>query len=169
MRGRIHLQLRDRDGALVAERRATNSVMRGGAELVANLFTGDGVPINRMGVGTSDTPETDAFTTEALTNPPEPDASRLEGATEIALAPEEFTVSVDETHRLVKVRCHATLPESAAVGTLREAGLLARPDGEGDAVLYNRVTFSPISKNDDHELTMFWEVSFPYGDLQWMT
>jgi hypothetical protein len=168
MRGRIHLQLRDRDGSVVAERHATNSVMRAGAELVANLFKGEGVPINRMGVGASDTPETDTFATTTLTNPPEPDASRLGGTTEVTLSPDEFSVSVDETHRLVKVRCHATLPESAAVGTLREAGLLARPE-EGDPVLYNRVTFAPITKNDDHELTMFWEVSFPYGDLQWMT
>lgn len=167
MRGEIHLQLRDSSGGVVAERHARNSVMRGGAELVAKLFKGDGLAINRMGVGTSDTPEGDGFSTTALTNPPEPDATRLGGVTEVALAPEEFAVSVDETHRLVKVRCHATLPEAAAVGTIREAGLLARPE-EGDPVLYNRVTFSPITKNDDHELTMFWEVSFPYGDLQWM-
>ena len=167
MRGRVHLQLRAPDGEVVAERRATNSVMRGGAELVAQLFKGEGVPINRMGVGTSDTPESDAFATPQLTNPPEPDAARLEGATEVTLEPDEFAVSVDETHRLVKVRVHATLPESAAVGTLREAGLLARPE-QGAAILYNRVTFAPIAKTDDHELTMFWEVSFPYGDLQWM-
>jgi hypothetical protein len=27
------------------------------------------------------------------------------------------------------------------------------------------VVFPTISKGDDHELTLFWEVSFPYGDL----
>ena len=26
----------------------------------------------------------------------------------------------------------------------------------------------PILKGDDHELTMFWEITFPYGDLQWL-
>ena len=41
--------------------------------------------------------------------------------------------------------------------------------GDGDAVLYNRVVFAPVDKGDDHELTLFWEVEFPYGDLQWLT
>ena len=49
---------------------------------------------------------------------------------------------------------------------MREAGLLSR-DGDA-AILYNRVTFAPITKGNDHELTLFWEVSFPYGDLQWL-
>jgi hypothetical protein len=35
-------------------------------------------------------------------------------------------------------------------------------------ILYNRVTFAPIQKGDDHELTLFWEITFPYGDLQWL-
>jgi hypothetical protein len=35
-------------------------------------------------------------------------------------------------------------------------------------VLYNRVTFAPVQKADDHDLTLFWEVSFPYGDLHWL-
>ena len=30
------------------------------------------------------------------------------------------------------------------------------------------MTFSPIEKTGDHELTLFWEVGFPYGDLQWL-
>jgi hypothetical protein len=49
---------------------------------------------------------------------------------------------------------------------VRAAGLIAR-SGE-TAVLYNRVTFAPLEKKNDHELTMFWEVTFPYGDLQWV-
>jgi hypothetical protein len=36
-------------------------------------------------------------------------------------------------------------------------------------VLYNRVVFPPLDKRDDHELTLFWEVEFPFGDLQWLT
>jgi hypothetical protein len=47
---------------------------------------------------------------------------------------------------------------------VREAGLISRNGGA--AVLYNRVTFAPISKGNDHELTLFWEINFPYGDLQ---
>jgi len=66
----------------------------------------------------------------------------------------------------VRVRVRGTVPAAAAVGTIREAALVSR---SGDnATLYNRVTFSPIQKTDDHELTLFWEVGFPYGDLQWL-
>ena len=36
-------------------------------------------------------------------------------------------------------------------------------------MLYNRVTFAPVTKGDDHELTLFWEVEFPFGDLQWLS
>ena len=85
--------------------------------------------------------------------------------TEAELAAEAFDEpEVDEINRVVRVRVRGTLPDAAAVGTVREAGLLARsaPDS---AVLYNRVTFAPIDKRDDHELTLFWEITFPYGDL----
>jgi hypothetical protein len=166
--GRLHLELRTKDGATVAVRRGTNSVMKGGAALLADLFRGGGMPINRMGVGVSDAPETDAFGTSTLTNPTDPnDATRLKGDTEVAIPSDAFIVKADETHRLVQVHVHATLPEDAAVGSVREAGLLARKDDE-TATLYNRVVFAPITKGDDHELTLFWEISFPYGDLQWM-
>lgn len=67
--------------------------------------------------------------------------------------------------RLVTVKIRGTMPNASAVGTIREAGLLSK--GEGGTVLYNRVTFAPLTKGNDHELTLFWDVSFPYGDLQW--
>ena len=64
------------------------------------------------------------------------------------------------------MRVRGTVPAAAAVGTIREAALLAR---DGDSVrLYNRVIFAPIEKAADHELTLFWEIAFPYGDLQWL-
>jgi hypothetical protein len=166
MRARLHLELTTRDGHLVTFRDGYNSVMRAGAELVARLFAGQGQAITHMGVGISDTPETDAFATTGLSNDV---AGRtpLTGGTEAAIPPEAFSIDPpDEGKRLVRVRVRATLPTTAAVGVVREAGLLSR---SGDAaVLYNRVTFSPITKGNDHELTMFWEVSFPYGDLQWL-
>jgi hypothetical protein len=159
MRGRIRLELTDREGATLSVREAGNAVMRAGAELVAALFAGTGSAITHMGVGTSDAPETDAFATETL----QPDG--LAGDTEAAIPAEAFLPPItDETRRVVRVRVRATLPPGAAVGTVREAGLLSRENGT--SVLYNRVTFAPIDKGDDHELTMFWEVTFPYGDLQ---
>jgi hypothetical protein len=159
MRATLHLTLRDRDGRLVAVRDERNSVMRTGARLVADLFQGQGVAINRMGVGTDDTPESSDFTTEQLT------VTGLTGPTDVEIPATAFRTEIDQPHRLVKVRVHATLPESSAVGTVREAGLLAVSQDE--TVLYNRVTFAPVTKAD-HELTLFWEVAFPYGDLQWL-
>jgi hypothetical protein len=164
MRAHLRIELKTTDGAVVAVRQAHNSVMRAGAELIANLFAGKGTAISHMGVGTSDAPETDAYATTALANDP---GAPLAGSTEVLIPAEAFfPAEIDTVKHIVRVRVRASLPAAAAVGTVREAGLLAR---NGDqAVLYNRVTFAPITKGDDHELTLFWEVSFPYGDLQWL-
>jgi len=168
MRARLQLEVRDRDGNAVATRRATNSVMRQGAALVADLFRGAGNPITHMGVGTSDAPS-DTFDVPQLTNEAGGGQPALQGATEVAIPAEAFGApQLDAARRVVHVRFRATLPDSAAVGTVREAGLLSRADGD-DGVLYNRVTFAPVEKADDHELTLFWEVSFPYGDLHWLS
>ena len=164
MRASVRIELTNQAGEVIAERYAENAVMRAGAQLIADLFAGRGVPITHMGVGTSDAPETEAYATLTLTNDP---GEMLQGGTEAPIPPEAFfPAEVEESRRLVRLRVRGTLPSAAAVGTVREAGLLAR---QGDtAVLYNRVTFTPILKGEDHELTMFWEVTFPYGDLQWI-
>jgi hypothetical protein len=172
MKGQLFMQLRAPDGTLLAERRAHNAVMQSGGNLIARLFAGQlSAGITHMGVGTSDTPETDRYATSALSNPDGPAA--LSGGVEAAVAPEQISVlPPDETTRTVKVRIRATLPAGAGVGIIREAGLLSRapanpPDGAAPPpVLYNRVVFAPLTKGDDHELTLFWEVTFPYGDLQ---
>lgn len=164
MRAHMTLELRRCDGTVLTTRRGHNSVMRGGAQLLGALFAGaDGaLPINRMGVGVSSAPEPAGFDTPALT------PGDLTGDTEVALAADAFTQAPpDAGNRVVRVRLRGTLPESAAVGTISEAGLLARSDDD-QAVLYNRITFAPVRKGDDHELTLFWEVTFPYGDLHWL-
>ena len=164
MRGHLRVELRSRTGELLDEREADNAVMQAGAGLIADLFAGRGVAITHMGVGTSDAPESDDFNTAALTVGTSGGQPELTGATEAPIPPEAFLPpAVDTTHRVVRVRIRATLPPEAAVGTVREAGLLARSDA--GATLYNRITFAPLPKGADHELTLFWEISFPYGDL----
>jgi hypothetical protein len=160
MRGRVFIEVRSQSGEVLDTRSACNAVMRTGAEILADLFTGKGVPITHMGVGVSDAPESETFTTGALTNS---GAGALTGATEVAIAPDAFTIVADATKRLVQVRLRATLPVDAAVGDLREAGLIAR--NSSGARLYNRVVFPTLPKRGEHELSLFWEVSFPYGDL----
>lgn len=166
MRGRLHLQLLDGAGNTLAERRGSNAVMRTGGDLMAKLFAGQGVAISHMGVGTDDTPESGDFSTVALKNESVGDLPALSGLTEVAIAPEAFNFTTDLEQRVVRVRVRASLPAAAAVGTVREAGLIARSDDS--TTLYNRITFAPLTKGNDHELTLFWEVSFPYGDLSFM-
>lgn len=156
MRAQLRIELRGSKGELLDVRQARNSVLQSGAGLLARLFARQGAGITHMAVGASDAPETEAFSTTALA-----------GATEVAIAPDAFQIDPpDPVKRVVRVRVRGTVPAAAAVGTLREAALLAR---DGDNVqLYNRVIFAPIEKAGDHELTLFWEVGFPYGDLQWL-
>jgi hypothetical protein len=146
--------MRRRDGALLAERVATNAVLQSGAALLARLFARQGGGITHMAVGASDEPESEAFATAALAE-----------ATEVAIPADAFQIDPpDPVKRVVRVRLRATVPAPEAVGSIREAALVAR---DGDTVtLYNRVVFAPLDKGDDHELTLFWEVAFPYGDLQ---
>jgi hypothetical protein len=166
MRAQLRVELADRSGRIIACREAHNAVMREGARLIARLFTGDTVPITHMVVGTSDEPESDTYNTLVLANPADsPDA--LVGGVSAPIPKELMLTSIDEARRLVIVRVRGTMPESAAVGRIREAGLMARTD-DGD-ILYNRVTFAPIDKGNDHELSLFWEVTFPYGDLNWLS
>jgi hypothetical protein len=167
MRATIRLELTTADGTVVEAREAKNSVMRAGAELIANLFAGKATAgITHMAVGTSSDEESDSFNTGALTNDDQEGTPPLSGAIETAIGTSDFTLEADTTKKVIRVRVRATLPNSAAVGTMREAGLMAK--GGTTPVLYNRVTFAPIDKKNDHELTMFWEVTFPYGDLNWM-
>ena len=168
------MQLRAADGRLLAERRGHNAVLQSGGTLVASIFAGQlAGGITHMGVGTSDAPESDRYATTALANPD--GAGALSGGTEVAITPDQIAVQPpDETTRTVKVRIRGTLPATAAVGTIREAGLISRaaapgapPDAPPPApVLYNRVVFAPLTKGSDHDLTLFWDVTFPYGDLQ---
>jgi hypothetical protein len=157
MRAQLRIELRRTDGELVAIRQAGNSVLRSGADLLAQLFSGrGGQGITHMAVGASDAPETEAFSTEAL-----------EDGTEVPISAGDFQVDPpDPVKRVVRVRVRGTVPAAAAVGTIREAALVARSDD--GATLYNRVVFAPMEKAADHELTLFWEVGFPYGDLQWL-
>ena len=113
----------------------------------------------------SDATDEQTYAIDALGNEAVGDIPALEGDTTTAIAPEAIEIEADETRRVIKVTLRATLPAPAAVGTMREAGLLSA--SEAGNVLYNRIVFDPVTKGDDHELTMFWEVSVPYGDLQW--
>jgi len=165
MRARLRMELRDRDGTLLQTRAAHNTVLRTGGQLIADLFSGGGGPITHMAVGTSDADPT-SVSVAALGNDDGTGQPGITGDALAAIPPEAFTVAVDELRSRVLVKVRATLPDAAGVGLLREAGLVSRQDGSD--VLYNRVVFPAIEKGNDHDLTLFWEIEFPFGDLQWL-
>jgi hypothetical protein len=160
----LRVELRAVSGQLRETRMAHNAVLQSGARLMADLFAGRGTAITHMMVGTSDAPESETFSTPALVNDP---SAPLVGALDAPIAPEAFSApELDTDRRLVRIRVRGTLPADAAVGIIREAALISRV---GDTTtLYNRVIMAPITKGNDHELTLFWEITFPYGDLQWL-
>lgn len=165
MHGVLTLELRScSDGQVLLTRHKSNAVMQAGGMLVARLFAGQGKAITHMGVGTSNADDPD-FTTAALSNVEIAGQPALTGDTTAPLATDAFTEIADPTKRVVTVRVRGTLPAAAAVGTIRESGLLSQQE-DNSFVLYNRVIFPPVTKGSDHELTLFWEISFPYGDLQ---
>lgn len=164
MRGHLQLKLRDRDGTVVAERDVWNTVMQSGAAIVAELFAGQGAPVTHMVVGTNDGTPDDTGLTD-LTNEAVGENPALAGEIRTPISPGSVVFETDDVKRQIKVRLRATLPADAAVGRIREAGLLSLGSDGGPDRLYNRVTFAPIDKGDDHELSLFWEVAFPFGDL----
>jgi|GEM_PF-360041 len=170
--GRLHLVVYDSHRQRVCQRRACNTVMRSGAELIAALFSGElATPINSIGVGIDNTPSSPPYEATTLTTTFPDGTPALERAA-VALEPGALTAAVVANEFKVRVSVRAVIPATHALSTnpadprvlISEAalGVLAE-DGNSLAQLYNRVVFEPIPKTDDHEITLYWEIDFPYG------
>ena len=159
-------------GQVLAERRAKNTVMRGGAELIAGLFAGSvATPVNAMAVGLNAEPSDPPYEVTALTVTAGDGETLLESPA-AALAPDAITTSVDTETLQVILTIHGVISADRAVSPdantdsveIGEAALgVLAPDGESLAQIYNRVVFEPLPKRREHELAFFWEVNFPYG------
>src|SRR5215211_5559 len=126
LRGRLRLVTATGD-----ERRVPNSVLSGGATLVAGLFAGQvTTPINRINVGFGTDPLGAADT--AL-RPGSTDPAELRGP----IAPGDATVAVVDD--VVRVSITATFTPTVALDGVTEAGLSA------DDALYNQVLFDPVN------------------------
>ncbi|EIV92710.1 hypothetical protein [Frankia sp. QA3] len=162
------VELHDPTGTAIARRRAHNAVLAGGAQLVADLFRGTvgAGPVNRMTVGADPAPEVPPFATTEL-SPSAPDTGELTGPRDVELAPEAFTVALDAERRRILVTARAVLPAgdpgTALRGPVAEAALLHHAE-DGTRRLYNRVAFEPVVKRPEQELSLYWEVAFPFGD-----
>lgn len=150
MSGRLTLELRHPDGSLLERRRVDNLITRAGRMLVARLFSGElaGPPALAIAVGSGSTPASvsdaalEAQLDQAAADPAPVQESEDEGAGGIA------SVSVTLP----------TLPPGASQA-LREAGILITLPG-APPVLYNRVTFPTITRTENLQMTLTWEVTF---------
>ena len=141
------------DGRLAASRQASNMVLRGGAGLIAKLFTGadNTAPVNNVRVGFA----REAGSTElaALTPPDPPVAAE---ALQSPLANKDFTIISDQPGT-IKVIVGALFKPTVELTNVSEAGLMS-----GD-VLYNQVVFEPVTLRPGQDVTFFWEIDFPFG------
>ena len=170
--GRLRLEVRDRAGIVHARRRARNSVMQGGAELVADLFRGAAAtPVNGMAVGLSSEPPAVPYTATTLTTT-NPDGTVALARFAIPLAANAMAVEVLAGLFKVRVRVRGVVPADAANSTdvkaatvqIGEAALgVLAADGLSLARLYNRVVFEPVAKARDQELALYWDIDFPFG------
>lgn len=152
--GRLRLRITDPDGTAV-ERRASNLVLRHGAEIVARRFAGvaQAGPIDKVRVGFGT--EAASVDAAALTGPDDPDIPPA--ALEHAVAPADFTITTDPAARVVRVAIAARFSPSVELPDVTEAGLLAADQ------LYNQVVFEPVTLRVGQDVTFFWEVDFPFG------
>jgi hypothetical protein len=130
------------------QRRTHNSVLAGGAGLVARLFAGlPATPIDRVGVGFG----TDPLPPDgAALRPGAADPANLTGP----IGPADFTVAT--TADAVRVSITATFTPTVELDGVTEAGL-----GAGD-VLYNHVLFDPVTLPAGKAVSFFWDIDFPF-------
>ena len=151
MKGRLTLRRTNTVGNLVEQRQVGNAIVLGGRDLVSKLFIGEQVAtIKYVAVGTG-VSVVDPLSNDQLDN--ELFRKELEHI-ELVKDP----VSVDEgDSRRMKVVLSADLGFEEGNGELTEAGLF---NDEVEGVMYNRVTFPPINKTKDFQLTLIWEILF---------
>jgi hypothetical protein len=153
-RGRLYLVVRER-GTVVACRRGTNMVLRAGATLVAQLFSGGGgaKAIDTVGIGFATEPGGAEAT--ALTAPPA-SANIPPAALRTTLAADSFQVVTDQAG-VVQVKIAAVFAPTQELTAVTEAGLLA------GTTLYNQVIFEPVALHVGQNVTFFWQIDFPFG------
>ena len=153
-RGRLHLRVHSRRGVLIAERSARNIVVRGGAGVIAALFSGapGATPINTIQIGFA----SDAATPELTALTPPADAAIPPAALRSAVTPADFKVIADRPGS-VQVLITSVFKPSVELADVTEAGLLAADK------LYNQVVFEPVTLRPGQDVTFFWEIDFPFG------
>ncbi len=153
MRGQVWLQILDREGRVVAEQHRKNRIVQSGRLLVAQLFGGvsGGATLGKVthiAVGTNGTAAADDQT-----------SLLAERAPRKPVSDPTYTPFTEDGVARIRVGLTTTFDFNEANGpdALQEAGLFTADTG---GVLYNRVTFDPVTKTNAFKLTLLWEVVF---------
>lgn len=168
----LRLELRERGGPPLLVREAHNVVARSGAELLAALFTSSLTNgIDAVAVGISEEPNGPPYEISGLTRA-RPGGEPQISKTVVPIDPGAFELETLDQELRVRVSLRTLIPADMAVHPdpdietveIAEAALgTAGEDGESLAALYNRVVFEPFRKARKHEVSLYWEISFPYG------
>lgn len=170
IRGFVRIELTGLRGEPLLVRTSGNTVVRSGAELICALVAGTALtPINGMAVGTNAQPL--AFPYEVTGLRTTDDAGAPLSMTTTAILPADIQVESLAQEQRVRVAVKGVVPKEGALSPtpprtafIGEAALgVLAPDGQSLAKIYNRVVFDPIPKGEQHELALYWEISFPYG------
>ncbi len=152
MTGHLTIVLRDCHGQVVLQQRVNNLITTAGKTLVAELFTGalQGKPEFSIAVGNG----------AKIAVPGDTQLERqLDRAP--AITPAIRLVETEGQQKAVAT-ITATLPMLAVEAPnqeLSEAGILIELPNQ-KPVLYNRVTFPVITRTNNLEMTLTWEVLF---------
>jgi hypothetical protein len=160
MCGAMTVQISDREGRVVYERRQDNRIVKTGRELVAKLFAGTsgGTPpskVTHMAVGTDGTATTDDQTALGKERPAK------DGVPRKPIEKVTFTDFVEPVTNVKRVRVSISavfdFDEANGTDPLREAGVFTAASG---GVMYNRVVFDAVTKTNAFKLTLLWDITF---------
>ncbi len=154
LQGHLTLQMSDRSGRVVYQKRFKNRIVTTGRRLVAEFFSGvvAGAPpaaVTHMAVGENATPPADGHT-----------ALQSQRGDRNLITDAVVDEIVDGSVARVQVSLQAVFDfgEANDPGTpLTEAGIF---NAATDGVMYNRVVFEPVTKTDAFKLTLFWDIVF---------
>lgn len=155
MRGSLTLWLTDAGGNRRGELRRHNRIVTSGRLLVAQLFGGitAGPPpakVTHMAVGTGTKDPDDGqtgLTAEVARN----------AITEVTYTPFADGTGAGAAQRVrVSLKSIFDFPDANGAA-LTEAGIFTAPAA---GVMYNRVTFLPVNKTKEFQLTLLWDVVF---------
>ena len=126
-----------RNGRIVEERKADNTIVTVGKNLVATLVSGSGTAYTHMAIGTGTTAAAVGDTTLVT------ETGRV-----------VFTSSAVTTNAIAYV---GDFPAGTGTGSITEAGIL---NAASAGTLLNRTTFSAVNKTASDALKITWTVTF---------